>query len=357
MEKYSKWRDLGTGIQPFLQPVPARSEQQGLRRVLNAAKSYIVGPIIATVRLALLGAIAVADAVSVAIGTLVAVPSIKRGWTRCTRGLLARLALSVIGFYLIDAKTVSLQKGRRSINGTASKKRKAPGATVQSGDIIIANHVSYVDILYLIAKYTPVFVEMDNATTFARPITAWEALRAPARMPPALLQAKDAQTLKSITEEARLKKLGPVIVFPESATSNGRALLQLLPVFEEFGNLDEKSTIHIMAFKYPFQSFSPAYSVGNQMGHLFELCCQVYNSISVRVLEHEEAPRVANSGMFCDSDAEPVDLDEAVNEKLLQLSRLRMTKLTAMDKRDFLAFYYKRAKGYSNSNNGQPITI
>ncbi|KAJ1667861.1 Vacuolar protein sorting protein vps66 [Coemansia sp. RSA 1813] len=354
MEKYSKWRDQGTGIQPFLQPVPARSEKQGLKVVLNAAKKYIVGPVVATMRLALLGALAVVDAATAAVGALVVVPSIKRMWTWCTRSVWARMALLVLGFYSVDTKTVSLQKGRRDARKNAASKKGG----VRSGDIIVANHASYVDILYLVAKYAPVFVELDNATMCARPISMWTALRAPAQMTPALLQAKDARPLKTITEEARAKRCGPVVVFPENATTNGRALLQLLPVFGEYGNLDEKSNIHIVAFKYPFQSFSPAYSVGNQAAHLFGLCCQFYNSITVRVLDPNEAPRVADSPMFCDSsEAEPVDIDEDVGEKLLQLSRLRMTKMTAMDKRDFLTFYHKRAKGYGKNANGRPVTI
>ncbi|KAJ2687940.1 Lysophosphatidic acid:oleoyl-CoA acyltransferase 1 [Coemansia spiralis] len=342
MEKYSKWRDSGTGIQPFLQPVPARTQQLGLWSAINAVKSYILGPLVAVVRFAALGATAVLASATTAIGALLVVPSIRRGWTRCTQSVLARLALFIVGFYSIDAKTISLQKGRR----TSAKQGK--NGAVKSGDIIIANHASYIDILYLVAKYSPVFIEIDNASTYARPISVWAALTSAARQTPALLPAKEARPLREITETARLNCLGPVVVFPENATSNGRALLQFLPMFEDAANLDEKSDLHILAFKYPFQSFSPAYSVGSQLGHLFGVCCQVYNSLVVRILEQDETPSFRDSAVFCDAGNVPVDLDEAVKEKLLQLSRLRMTKLTAMDKRDFLAFYYKRTKkGYT----------
>ncbi|KAJ2550065.1 Vacuolar protein sorting protein vps66, partial [Coemansia sp. RSA 1836] len=318
MEKYSKWRDSGTGIQTFLQPVPTRAQQEGLQRAISAVKSYIVGPLIAVVRFVALGATAVLATATSAIGTLLVVPSIKRGYTRCTQAVLARLALFVMGFYYIDTKTVSLQKGRRAT--TAAKDSEKRSGVAKSGDIIVANHASYVDILYLVAKYSPVFIEIDNASTYARPISLWTALLSPARQTPALLPAKEARPLRDITEEARLRNLGPVIVFPENATSNGRALLQFLPMFEDAANLDEKSTIHVVAFKYPFQSFSPAYSVGSQSAHLFGMCCQVYNSLVVRVLEQEETPRIKDSAMFCDADQEPVDLDEAVKEKMLQLS-------------------------------------
>ncbi|KAJ2807571.1 Lysophosphatidic acid:oleoyl-CoA acyltransferase 1 [Coemansia helicoidea] len=344
MEKYSKWRDSGTGIQPFLQPVPARAQQGLVAGALQAVKNYAAGPVVALARLAVLGVLAAVDGAAAAVGALLVVPGVRRGWARCTRSVLARLALLVLGFYAIDTKTVGLQRGRR---GAADKAPRA-GAP-ESGDIIIANHASYIDVLYLVAKYNPVFVEMDNASVRARPVSMWSALRAPARRTPALLPAKDARPLKAITEEARRRKLGPVVVFPENATSNGRALLRFLPVFDETENQDEKSALHIVALKYPFQAFSPAYSVGSQLAHLFRLACQVYNSLVVRVLEPAEAPRIADSALHCDAGAEPVDLDEAVRDKMLQLARLRMTKLSAMDKRDFVGFYYERARGYRRS--------
>ncbi|KAJ2162406.1 Vacuolar protein sorting protein vps66 [Coemansia sp. RSA 552] len=340
MEKYSKWRDAGTGIQPFLQPVPPRSQTGLVTGALQAIKTYVVGPLVASVRLAALVATAAVDAAATAVGMLLVVPSVRRGWTRAARSALARLALFIMGFYFIDTRTVGLQRGRRTQDGGTQASRP------KAGDIIVANHVSYVDVLYLVARYNPVFVEMDNASTYVRPISMWKALRAPSRQTPALLPAKEAQPLRTVTEKARLERMGPVVVFPENATSNGRALLQLLPVFEAAENLDEKSAVHIVALKYPFHSFSPAYSVGSQLAHLFALCSQVYNSLQVRALDAEETPRIKDSAVYCDG-ADPVDLGDAVQEKLLQLSRLRMTKLTAMDKRDFLRFYHQRAGGYA----------
>ncbi|KAJ1645414.1 Vacuolar protein sorting protein vps66 [Coemansia erecta] len=349
MEKYSKWRDSGTGIHPFLQPAGTQTHETAVGSVLSWAKRLVVGPALAAVRMVVLGIAAAAEVAASAVSALLVVPSVRRGWERCTRCVLARLALLAMGFYWIDTKRTSLQRGRRSASKSTAKKDSI--ATVKSGDVILANHVSYVDVLYLVAKYNPVFVEMDNATMYVRPISLWTALRAPALPTPALLPAGTARPLKHITEEARIKQNGPVVVFPENATTNGRALLQLLPLFEEAGNQDEKSDLHLLALKYPFKVFSPAYSVGSQLGHLFRLCSQLHNSLVVRVLEPDEAPSIKSSALFCDAGDEPVDLDEAVRDKLVQLSRLRMTKLTAMDKRDFLAFYHKRSKGY------KPTTI
>ncbi|KAJ2664236.1 Lysophosphatidic acid:oleoyl-CoA acyltransferase 1 [Coemansia sp. RSA 1199] len=337
MEKFSKWRDSGTGIQPFLQPVPARTQQSAVASVFGIIKSYAVGPVASVVRLAALAAIAALDVVTAALGTLLVVPQVRRGYSRLTRSALARLALFIMGFHTIDAKTVSLRKGRRSTTNRQS---------AESGDVIVANHVSYIDILWLVARYNPVFVELDNASTRVRPVSMWTALRAPARATPALLPASEAQSLGSVVRDARVKRMGPVVVFPENATTNGRALLQLLPVFEDAANLDEKAKVYVMALKYPAQAFSPVYSLGNQFVHLFGVCAQIYNSLVVRMLDPEDCPRMKDAPALCDEGAEPVDIDDVVADRLMQLSRLRMTKLTAMDKRDFLAFYHKRAKGY-----------
>ncbi|KAJ2774406.1 hypothetical protein IWQ57_000831, partial [Coemansia nantahalensis] len=85
MEKYSKWRDSGTGIQPFLQPVPARAQQGLVAGALQAVKNYAAGPVVALARLAVLGVLAAVDGAAAAVGALLVVPGVRRGWARCTR--------------------------------------------------------------------------------------------------------------------------------------------------------------------------------------------------------------------------------------------------------------------------------
>ncbi|KAJ2337807.1 hypothetical protein GGF43_007025, partial [Coemansia sp. RSA 2618] len=85
MEKFSKWRDAGTGIQPFLQPVPARTQQSIVGRVLGAFKSYIAGPVVAVVRLAALAVLAALDAVAAGAQPLFIVARARRMYARATR--------------------------------------------------------------------------------------------------------------------------------------------------------------------------------------------------------------------------------------------------------------------------------
>ncbi|CAO3577002.1 unnamed protein product [Absidia cylindrospora] len=52
MEKYSRWRDPSTGIQPYLPPVPPRTETSLLFSLSNVIH-YIVGPVQGILKFAL----------------------------------------------------------------------------------------------------------------------------------------------------------------------------------------------------------------------------------------------------------------------------------------------------------------
>lgn len=57
---------------------------------------------------------------------------------------LVRLSLFISGFFVIESKYVSLKKGRsKTINNSM------PGLKINHGDIIVINHSSYIDLLYL----------------------------------------------------------------------------------------------------------------------------------------------------------------------------------------------------------------
>ncbi|KAG2236038.1 hypothetical protein INT48_008130, partial [Thamnidium elegans] len=53
MEKYSRWRDAGTGIQPFLPPVPPRTDSSILVTLSNVIH-IVVGPIQAIIKIILI---------------------------------------------------------------------------------------------------------------------------------------------------------------------------------------------------------------------------------------------------------------------------------------------------------------
>lgn len=54
--------------------------------------------------------------------------------------------------------------------------KKRPGSSVTSKDLILANHTSYLDILYLAYRYSPQFTSISKDGLQVAPISLREAL-------------------------------------------------------------------------------------------------------------------------------------------------------------------------------------
>ncbi|KAJ1672472.1 hypothetical protein EV182_007108, partial [Spiromyces aspiralis] len=77
----------------------------------------------------------------------------------------------------------------------------------------------------------------------------------------------------------------------------------------------------------------------------------LYNRMVVKQLVPAECPQFEPSELErqednpITDDLDPVDIDSQIASTMIQLTRLRATKLTALDKRDFLAYYDKHHHG------------
>ncbi|PVU86691.1 hypothetical protein BB559_006447 [Furculomyces boomerangus] len=355
MEKYSKWRDFGTGIQPFLQIVPPNKNKSGLEYALLGLKSIIFGPTLLLARLVILTGIAILCGVTTNLASiLIPLKTVRNGYQSFMRKMWSRIILFTIGFYKIDERLVSLKQSSSTRNKKSSKE-----VSPKSGDIIISNHSSYIDLLFFIARFDPVFVKIDNATLYMTPYKGFEAVFKSVRPPSALLNASEARSLSSITTEARINNLGPVVAFPENTTSNGLALLKMLPIFGNSENLDEKSNLFVYSLRYPFKYFSPTYSIGNAYSHFAHLCSQIYNKLAVVRVSTEECPKLNDENVQTNMQGETedtgkeqengsVNVDKKLGSILVSISRLRQTKLSALDKLDFLKYYNERLEKYKS---------
>jgi hypothetical protein len=87
-----------------------------------------------------------------------------------------------------------------------------------------------------------------------------------------------------------LRAGGPLVIFPEAATSNGKGLLRFLGTDSESLKSsvleschvegpskadDSKLTAYILGLRYDYESFAPTLPVGSRILHLFQLMCQV----------------------------------------------------------------------------------
>ncbi|CAO3591510.1 unnamed protein product [Absidia cylindrospora] len=275
MEKYSRWRDPSTGIQPYLPPVPPRTETSLLFSLSNVIH-YIVGPVQGILKFALVVVTGLLYLILVPLlGTLLMPLGPLQGiWKRTFSSICLRLILFFTGFFYIKSEPVSIRKGR-------NKASKSPSLNAKSGDIIVTNWTSYIEVIYLALRFNPVFTQIIPSVNKVRQLSLWQAIRSCVLTPPltpeeAGIDVKDLYTLKELSALVKENKWGPIIIFPEATTSNGRALLKFsAPLFNEFNPTDRDGRFHVMTFKYEYSYMPPTYTVGYQFVHFLSLCSQV----------------------------------------------------------------------------------
>ncbi|RKP17402.1 hypothetical protein ROZALSC1DRAFT_30780 [Rozella allomycis CSF55] len=120
------------------------------------------------------------------------------------------------------------------------------------------------------------------------------------------------------------------VLFIEGTTSNGRAILKPANI-----NLQPiKERLHLISIRYEFLNFSPTYVCESFSSHIFGLCSQFYNSITIRSMNNFQLSRELLS-------EEP--LLQSVCFALSRLSKLRLLSVkSAEDKTAFLKFYNKK---------------
>ncbi|CAG8460080.1 3014_t:CDS:2 [Paraglomus occultum] len=304
MEKFSRWRDSSTGIHPFLTPVLP----------LGAA--------------------------------------VHRAFQSIFTALWTRLALLFMGFYWISEENVTLKRGR---SHTSKGQKKPRSNRMKSGDVIVSNWCSYVDILYFTFKFNPMFTQLYPATNTLRPISMWKALLIAASFPQLKPPSNiETYSLKELRQQAVKNQLGPIVIFPEATTSNGRAFLKFCPVFHEMSLPVEDCVIHIYTIRYEYENFSPTYTAGNILWHYLKLCGEFKNTMIVKHLGTEESPSSPSFTVSQKAASIPLAKEDAVGAQVInlmhQISRLRMTNLDAKDKYDFLKYYWDRRKGAYGKN-------
>jgi len=343
MEKYSHWRDSGTGIQPFLPLKPPKSNS-ALDGILYFLNTYIVGPPLAITKLILISITFIMYLIQNAIITIIPVDSIKWLLGKFFYTWEARMALFYMGFNWIDSQKVTLTRGRKHTKNEITK--------VSHGDVVVCNCQSYVEVLYFLFKFNPTFIKIyENGKV--KPISFLEAIKITGSYPE-LKEEEGIVTLKDIIKESKEKKTGPIVVFPEGTTTNGKGLLKFLPVFKDFTPKDEL-VLHVYSIKYQFYGHNVSYTVGSKFAHLYNLCTKIHHAMTVKYLSAEES-------QFNDIAAQ-ADLPNSVVEgqlgahisKLIgQVLRIRKTGLSAKDKQEFLDYYNEiNKKGYKNAKKSK----
>uniref|UniRef100_K3XAM2 Phospholipid/glycerol acyltransferase domain-containing protein n=1 Tax=Globisporangium ultimum (strain ATCC 200006 / CBS 805.95 / DAOM BR144) TaxID=431595 RepID=K3XAM2_GLOUD len=339
MEKYSRWSDLTTGINPFVphkQRLHGNVAVKGLQLLGGTALFLVRAPLVVAVGVVLF-------VTNVVVSILGFVPFVGRLLKRLTEWLLCSLLLLVLGVFVSEEDANARRLGLIAPGGAKAAKTSS---SIGTKDVIVCNHTSFVEILYLSRRFSPVFVfvnEEGAAKGLVHVCGILEALYRAFAAPVAHARATPRKL-----EDVILNASGPVVVFPEGARSNGKSILKFLPVLEHLPHVLQAKNkggrklplrIHLVAFRYEYSQFSPSHSAGSGWSHFFWMCFHGYHSLRVTILNakdlnlQEPAPKVRAG-----STASTTLITAQVERLRGLLAAMLRTKTVDLSVKDFVSF-------------------
>lgn len=199
---------------------------------------------------------------------------------------LGRIALWLLGYTRIDEKLSTVQYVRRYTSFDPAsdctqlrmfRYKSTEEDSPQAGDVILANHSSYIDLIYL---------KMRFAARFTR-VAAFPPHKIVEGSVRECVVGLDSQLSEAeASKRIPLKKLvnlasRPLVVFPEGTRSNGRALLRLAA---DLSDVRENHRVHLVSLRHDNfgpAAASPTFPVFSYTGlfvHLWSMLTQ-WNSI------------------------------------------------------------------------------
>ncbi|KAF9205825.1 hypothetical protein BGZ49_003460 [Haplosporangium sp. Z 27] len=271
---------------------------------------------------------------------------------RLVSALFIRVILGLLGFFWIKHEVVTLKRGR---SAGANKAQSSAGKRASSQG----------NLIYLTAsnRYDPVFTQIYPETLTVRQVSMWQALLLsgdyPELSPPS---GTETFPLLEFVKTMHKNGSGPVVIFPEGTTTNNRAILKFIPIFKDCSVPETSINISIIALKYDYRKFAPTFTVGldnsYRFGHVFRMCAQFYNTLTVKSLNPEESPSNAHFSAMdglsstpigaASGVAEPVEEDPlggVIINLMGRVTRYRKLGLNVKDKADFLDYFILRNNG------------
>ncbi|KAJ9473823.1 hypothetical protein PHBOTO_003914 [Pseudozyma hubeiensis] len=365
-EKFSKFRDPGTGIQVFLTPVSQSSTAS------SPASPSSSGPSISTLLF---------TPIFLVLGLLRAILG-GLGWSIYLGGSAVglRLVLFSLGFVRLPVETAA-RRGDRS-----TKQLAGTIADARKGDLIVANHSSWIDLLIVSCLYpgvqfllpvtndspTPSQQQPDaaagskkrtpkknamsantrmvtpNSTSSSTPtsdifiigytvLPLSSALRFVGSLPPSRPQL--LTPIHPDISSALSNSPTPLALFPEGTTSNNRALLNfsLLPSVQP----NPSTTTHLLTLKYSPPtptSVTSVYTTPTPSNSIAKHCAKIVflsnpvRSVTVRWTTHQ-LQAVSGEGW-----------GEELAQAVSNLARLKRTSIGWSAKWEFLQMVMARSK-------------
>ncbi|KAI1609624.1 hypothetical protein EDD36DRAFT_76969 [Exophiala viscosa] len=346
MEKFSQFRDKGSGIAPFL-TIP--TEPSGIALPFHAFLFICRVPLLAFFALSYF---------------------LVLQWMPI--GVLGRKAslwciLGIPGIWWIDLQIDGVKKGSLAKNSA-----RIP----QAGSVIASSCASPIDPLYLAAIFDPIFAATYPNTRMVEPISLFSAVcrafRHPRLSPPERAKLVDIDTLLKRHPDRIL------VIFPECTTSNGRGILPMSP---SLLTTPPRTKVFAVSLRYTAADVTTPIP-HSYISFLWNLCSKPSHCIRIRIAEavyniskRTSEPPVAKTTTYTTnyldtlaSDSAASDADTLVGsedlegpiskeerafldriaEALARLGRIKRVGLGVKDKIDFIAMWTKSRKRRSS---------
>lgn len=198
------------------------------------------------------------------------------------------MILVLLGYFYIPRRRMVFRQaaaGEEISLTLARPGQPASDEEIHEGDLIICNHQSPIDIIYLctlyrvvwglvtsdVCSFSPTFTTVDCASKQIHACSRWFALLNCGQT--GMREQGHTLSLSSVLAKAH----SPVVVFPEGTTSNGRALLHFTG---DLGQVASNQRMHLMALKYMISGggFLPALAIPGMRASwsfLWNTCRQV----------------------------------------------------------------------------------
>ena len=223
MEKFRTFEDPATGIMPFM-PHKVVVPKNLLFRLVRG----LMGLSLAIFRLPFLVVLVCLLFFGNSFAVLVPVAALRRPLVRTIDGTCCRLLLLVLGFYWIPAGYLKKRAVTVSKAGKNNQAKWPPLSAAVSGTIIISTLTSYLDILYLSFRFSPVFAfpvhDPKGAAATGR-VVAMGTLGAIRHLSScSSLHDRQDIEISELVAKCESGRLGPVVIMAEGVSSNGRSV-------------------------------------------------------------------------------------------------------------------------------------
>lgn len=343
MEKYSQFRDRGSGIAPFF---PVSSTPAGIYLPVHIFLFLFKLPFF----------ICVSTTYFLFLQWFPLGPLFKKA--------ILWLILGIPGIWWIDLQIDGVKKG--------SLAKKHEGRVPEPSDIIASSFTSPIDSLYLAAIFDPIFTVSYPHTRQVQYISLFGAIfRAfskPQQHPPKNAKMTDLKTL--VKEHPKRV----IVVFPECTTTNGRGILPFSP---SLLTTPPGTKIFPISLRYtPPDVTTPV--PGKYWTFIWNLLSQPTHCIRVRIAEvvyntsrptdaalekkekylsnyldalGEDSARTSSTDTLTSLSDQPAEVNaeekrvlDKVGEALARLGRVKRVGLTAKDKEAFCEVWSKKRK-------------